>query len=251
MHTDDAVIDDVAMTPGVGFLHGLFDPNLAFIFFWLGLALIVLELIVPGHIFSGTLGTILLLISIASFGLLPVRLIGIALLVASVVFFVIELKVAGLGTWSIAGIASLILGGLVLFDPGGGASVSPLVIVPVAIFMGVFFGFVVSKALAMRHLPAAQGAEAVVGREGVAGRRPRSGRGRAGRGGGMAGDRPASAPARREGPCHQARRTRAHRRTARPRARAVRRRRAGPGRGTTDGSHGLPSSSAPPSSCSC
>jgi membrane-bound serine protease (ClpP class) len=37
----------------------------------------------------------------------------------------------------------------------------------VAIFMGVFFGFVVSKALAMRHLPAAQGAEAVVGREGV------------------------------------------------------------------------------------
>ena len=44
----------------VGFLHSLFDPNLAFIFFWLGLALIVLELIVPGHIFSGTIGTILL-----------------------------------------------------------------------------------------------------------------------------------------------------------------------------------------------
>ena len=167
LHTADAPIDDVAMTPGVGFLHGLFDPNLAFIFFWLGLALIVLELIVPGHIFSGTLGTILLLLSIASFGLLPVRLIGIALLVASVVFFVIELKEPGLGIWSIAGIASLVLGGLVLFDPSGGASVSPFVIVPVAAFMGLFFGFVVSKALAMRHLPAAQGAEAVVGREGV------------------------------------------------------------------------------------
>jgi membrane-bound serine protease (ClpP class) len=167
LHTADASIDGVSMTPGVGFLHGLFDPNLAFTFFWLGLALIVLELIVPGHIFSGTLGTILLLISVASFGLLPVRLIGIALLVASVVFFVIELKVPGLGIWSIAGIASLVLGGLVLFDPSGGASVSPFVIVPVAVFMGLFFGFVVSKALAMRHLPAAQGAEAVVGREGV------------------------------------------------------------------------------------
>ena len=167
LHTADAAIDDVAMTPGVGFLHALFDPNLAFIFFWLGLALIVLELIVPGHIFSGTLGTILLLISIASFGLLPVRLIGIALLVASVVFFVIELKVPGLGIWSIAGIVVARPRWPRPVRSRGGRQVSPLVIVPVAVFMALFFGFVVSKALAMRHLPPAQGAEAVVGREGV------------------------------------------------------------------------------------
>jgi membrane-bound serine protease (ClpP class) len=165
--TRGAATDDVAMPAGVGFLHDLFDPNLAFIFFWLGLALIVLELIVPGHVFSGTVGTILLLLAIASFGLLPVRLLGIALLVASVVFFVIELKVPGLGVWSLAGIASLVLGGLVLFDPASGVRVSPFAIVPVAAFMALFFGFVVSKALAMRHLPAAQGPEAIVGREGV------------------------------------------------------------------------------------
>jgi membrane-bound serine protease (ClpP class) len=167
LHTAGAAIQDVDMTPGVSFLHDLFDPNLAFIFFWLGLALIVLELIVPGHVFSGTLGTILLLTSIASFGLLPVRLIGIALLVASVVFFVVELKVPGLGIWSAAGIVSLVLGGLFLFDPSGGVRVSPFAIVPVAAFMALFFGFVVAKALAMRHLPPAQGPEAVVGREGV------------------------------------------------------------------------------------
>ncbi len=167
LRTAGAAVRDVDMTPGAGFLHDLFDPNLAFIFFWLGLALIVLELIVPGHVFSGTIGTILLLTSIASFGLLPVRLIGIALLVASVVFFVVELKVPGLGIWSAVGIASLVLGGLFLFDPSGGVRVSPFAIVPVAAFMALFFGFVVAKALAMRHLPPAQGAEAVVGREGV------------------------------------------------------------------------------------
>jgi membrane-bound serine protease (ClpP class) len=167
LRTAGAAIEDRPMNAGVGFLHALFDPNLAFIFFWLGLALIVLELIVPGHVFSGTVGTILLLTSIASFGLLPVRLIGIALLVASVVFFVLELKVPGLGIWSIAGLVSLVLGGLVLFDPSGGVRVSPFAIVPVAAFMALFFGFVVAKALAMRHLPPAQGAEAIVGREGV------------------------------------------------------------------------------------
>jgi membrane-bound serine protease (ClpP class) len=167
VQTAGASVRDVDMTPGVSFLHDLFDPNLAFIFFWLGLALIVLELIVPGHVFSGTIGTILLLTAIASFGLLPVRLIGIAFLVASVVFFVIELNMPGLGIWSAAGIASLVLGGLFLFDPSGGVRVSPFTIVPVAAFMASFFGFVVAKALAMRHLPAAQGPEAVIGREGV------------------------------------------------------------------------------------
>ena len=165
--TEGASITEVDMSPGVGFLHRLFDPNLAFIFFWLGLALIVLELIVPGHIFSGTLGTILLILAVVSFGLLPVRLIGIAFLVASIVFFVIELKVPGIGIWSVAGILSLIAGGLFLFDSSGGAKVSPVVIVVVALCMAAFFGFVVAKALAMRHLPPAQGPEAVVGREGV------------------------------------------------------------------------------------
>jgi membrane-bound serine protease (ClpP class) len=165
--TAGAAVEDRPMGAGIGFLHALFDPNLAFIFFWLGLALIVLELIVPGHVFSGTVGTILLILSIVSFGLLPVRVVGIALLLASIVFFVLELKVPGLGLWSFAGIAALVLGGLFLFDPAGGVRVSPFVIVPVAGAMALFFGFVVSKALAMRHLPPAQGPEAIVGREGV------------------------------------------------------------------------------------
>ena len=167
LETAGASIEDRSMTPGVGFLHALFDPNLAFIFFWLGLALIVLELIVPGHVFSGTVGTVLLILSIVSFGLLPVRLIGIALLVASVVFFVIEIKAPGLGIWSIAAIAALVLGGLLLFDPSGGVRVSPLAIAPVAALMALFFGVVVAKALALRHLPPAQGPGAVIGREGV------------------------------------------------------------------------------------
>ena len=167
VRTAGARIEDRPMTPGVGFLHDLFDPNLAFIFFWLGLALIVLELIVPGHIFSGTVGTILLILAIVSFGLLPVRLIGVVLLAGSVVFFVLELKVPGLGIWSIAGIASLVLGGLLLFNPAGGVRVSPFAIVPVAIVMTLFFGVVVSKALSLRHLPPAHGPHSVVGREGV------------------------------------------------------------------------------------
>ena len=87
--TDWALVDE-SMGGFVGFLHALLDPNLAFIFFWLGLVLIVIELIVPGHIFSGTIGTILLILAIVSFGLLPVRLIGVILLIAAAVAFFVR-----------------------------------------------------------------------------------------------------------------------------------------------------------------
>ncbi len=161
-------IAERSMAPGVAFLHGLFDPDIAFIFFWLGLGLLVLELIIPGHFVSGTIGAILLIVAFVSFGLLPVRLIGILLLVASVVFLVLELKAPGLGVWSFAGIASLIGGGLFLYDGAGGVRVSPAVLISVACGVALFFGFALTKLLAIRHAPALpHGMQAILGKEGV------------------------------------------------------------------------------------
>jgi membrane-bound serine protease (ClpP class) len=164
---EDRPIDERSMSPLVGFLHQLFDPNLAFLFFWLGLALIVLELLVPGHIFSGTVGTILLIIAIVSFGLLPVRLAGILLLIAAVALLLAELSAPGLGVWGIAGIVCLVLGGVFLYNGSGGVHVSPGVIALVAIGAALFFGIAVSKVLQIRKLPAAQGPDVIIGKEGV------------------------------------------------------------------------------------
>jgi membrane-bound serine protease (ClpP class) len=165
--TAGAPIQERSMGAFIGFLHGLIDPNLAFIFFWLGLALIVLELLVPGHIFSGTIGTILLILAVVSFGLLPVRLIGIGLLAASVVAFILEAKHPGLGIWSILGVVFLVAGGWFLYDRAGGAGVSLAVIVPVAAFMILFSGVVVAKARKLRDLPPPAGPEAIIGESGV------------------------------------------------------------------------------------
>lgn len=167
VHTAGATITDESIGGFVGFLHGLLDPNLAYIFFWLGLALIVLELLIPGHVFSGTLGTILLILSIVSFGLLPVRLIGVGLLVGAAVAFVLEAAHPGLGIWGILGLVFLVLGGWFLYDRAGGVSVSPWVIVPVAALVGLFFGVVVAKARKLREMPPAPGPEAIVGQEGI------------------------------------------------------------------------------------
>jgi membrane-bound serine protease (ClpP class) len=168
LHTAGAQVVDQGMGGFFGFLHRLLDPNVAFVFFWLGLALIVLEIIVPGHIFSGTLGTILLILAVVSFGLLPVRLVGIALLVGAAIAFAVEAAHPGLGIWGVLGLVALVLGGWFLYDRSGGAGVSPATIVPVAIFIGVFFGLVVTKARQLREMPPPVGPEAIVGREGVA-----------------------------------------------------------------------------------
>jgi membrane-bound serine protease (ClpP class) len=163
-----APLVDRSMGGFVGFLHTLLDPTLAFIFFWLGLALIVLELLVPGHIFSGTIGTVLLILAIVSFGVLPVQLIGVLLLVAAAALMVIELNAPGFGVWGIAGTICLLLGGWFLYDRAGGVVVSPGVLIGTAVFVGVFFAVVLRKVLRVRRLPPAQGTETVIGKHGVA-----------------------------------------------------------------------------------
>jgi membrane-bound serine protease (ClpP class) len=167
MRTAGAAIEEEPLGGFFGFLHTLLDPDLAFIFFWLGLGLVILELIVPGHIFSGTLGTIVLILAFVSFGVLPVRIIGIALLVLSVVAFILELKAPGFGVWGVTAIIALLLGGWFLYDRAGGVEVSPGVLVGVAVFAGLFFGLVVVKALSLRHTPPAQ-LRPIVGADGIA-----------------------------------------------------------------------------------
>ena len=166
--TAGAPVVDRSMGGFVGLLHTLLDPSLAFIFFWLGLALIVLELLVPGHVFSGTVGTAMLILAIVSFGVLPVQLIGVLLLVAAAVLMIVELTAPGFGVWGIAGTICLLLGGWFLYDRAGGVSVSPVVLVGTAVFVAVFFAIVLRKVLAVRRMPVAQGVETVVGRPGIA-----------------------------------------------------------------------------------
>jgi membrane-bound serine protease (ClpP class) len=164
---DGVPVEERGIGGFVGFLHGLFDPSLAFLFFWLGLILLVLELLIPGHVFSGTIGFILLAISLWSFGLLPVRWVGLVLIVISVVAFVIELKAPGIGIWGAIGIITLLLGGWFLYDRTGGVTVSPWALGLTAALVAGFFGLVVAKVLRMRHMPVTQGPESIVGKEGV------------------------------------------------------------------------------------
>lgn len=160
-----------AQSPGLGLsiLHGLIDPNLAFIFFYLGIILIIIEVLHPGVSVPGVLGTLLLVASIMSFGILPVQLGGVVLLVASAVLYLLELKHPGIGLPAIGGTICLVLGGLLLFDPSvPDLRVSRWLLLVVPTLVVAFFALVVQAALEARRKPPMITVDQVYGEEGVA-----------------------------------------------------------------------------------
>jgi membrane-bound serine protease (ClpP class) len=169
LDTTNAQIEGLSMSWGPALLHSLVDPDLAFLFFFLGLILIVVELLHPGISVPGLLGTIFLVTSVISFGLLPVRLGGVVLLIASAVFFLLEFKHPGFGFPTVGGVICLVLGGLLLFNSSvPNAQVSPWLIGSVAVLAGLFFAVVVQAALAARRGAVTMGAESMIGTVGVA-----------------------------------------------------------------------------------
>jgi membrane-bound serine protease (ClpP class) len=169
LHTAGATLQEQSLGPGANLLHTLIDPNFAFIFFYLGIILIIIELLHPGVSVPGVLGTLLLITSIVAFGILPVQLGGVALLVASAVLYLLELKHPGIGLPAIGGTICLVLGGLLLFDPSApDVHVSRWLLVVMPALLVAFFAVVVQAALEARHQPPMIDVDLLYGEEGVA-----------------------------------------------------------------------------------
>lgn len=169
VHTAGAAVDSKELGFVARLLHPLFGPDLAFLFFYLGLGLIIIEILAPGISVPGIFGAVLLFLALSTFGMLPVQLIGLVLLAASMGFFLVELHHPGLGLPTIAGVIALVAGGLFLFDPAApGARVSLGVIAPTAITFSLFFYYVVRAALRTRHLKPSTLSQAALGAVGYA-----------------------------------------------------------------------------------
>jgi membrane-bound serine protease (ClpP class) len=115
------------------------------------------------------LGTLLLVTSVVAFGILPVQAGGLVLLAASVVLFLVELKHPGVGLPLVGGIACLILGGLLLYDPSTEVHVSRWLVALVTAALVGLFGFVLQAVREARALPPpGAGMDELVGAAGVA-----------------------------------------------------------------------------------
>jgi membrane-bound serine protease (ClpP class) len=168
LQTTGAVVERAKMTFTESLLHVFIDPNIAFLFFALGVAGIVYEVLNPGLNVAGVVGLILLISSFVIIGMLPVNVAGLLLVAAAIGFFVIDAHVTGHGLPTVAGIVSLVLGGLFLFDStAANVQVSKALIAGVSLALGGFFFFVLRAALATRKQLPMAGGDSVIGTVGT------------------------------------------------------------------------------------
>lgn len=137
------------------------DPNLALLFLSIGTLAVIYEAANPGMGFAGVAGVILLLLGFFALAVLPVQTAGIALLILAIALFIGEIFVPGVGVLAAGGAIALLLAGLFLFE--GPLRVSPPVLWPTAVLMGVLTTFAGRAALKARLRPATTGPETLVG----------------------------------------------------------------------------------------
>ncbi len=163
---DDRIWIDESLRTRI--LKVISDPNITYILMMIGLAGLYFELSHPGTILPGVVGSIALILAFYSFQTLPVNTAGLLLIVLSIIFFILEMKVASFGLLSLAGIASLFLGSLMLFDrTDGQMGVSWTVLIPTIVFVGGFFIVVAGLVFRSRSRRPMTGASGLVGKTGM------------------------------------------------------------------------------------
>ena len=171
LHTRNAAVSLREKSVQQKLLDILSDPNIAYIFMMLGIYGLLFELYNPGAILPGIVGFISLILAFYSFHTLPVNYAGVALVVFSVVLFVLEIKIPSHGLLTAGGIISLLLGSIMLFQaesPLDLVSVSWEVILLAVAFTAAFFIFAIGMGIKAQRLKPTTGAQGLVGEIGKA-----------------------------------------------------------------------------------
>ncbi|MFL5731729.1 MAG: NfeD family protein [Chloroflexia bacterium] len=166
LHTKGVPTQEVPLTLIEQILLVLTNPSVAFILISLGTLGITWEFINPGAVFPGVIGAIMLLIGLMALGTLPINAAGLAFIILAFILFIADVFMPTHGILTAGGIASLVIGGLLVVNTSeapGVPGVSPYTIAGVAAALGGFFFFAVYKVYRARKAQPATGRESMVG----------------------------------------------------------------------------------------
>lgn len=149
-------------------LKTISNPNIAYVLMMIGLAGLYFELSHPGAIFPGVIGGICLVLAFFAMQTLPVNYAGILLIILAIIFFIMEMKITSYGLLSIAGVVSLLLGSLMLFETSSPEfQLSWRVLLPTLLIVSGFFMVVASLVFKSQISKPRTGAKGLIGEIGV------------------------------------------------------------------------------------
>lgn len=111
-----ATIQPIERSARQRFLSRIVEPNIALVLLALGALGLYVEFSHPGLIAPGVAGSILLIMGMFAFSLLPINWTGALLIACAFVFFILEAKFISHGVLTAGGIISLVLGSLILVN---------------------------------------------------------------------------------------------------------------------------------------
>jgi membrane-bound serine protease (ClpP class) len=144
------------------FLQTLSDPNIAYILFTLATIGLITEISNPGLVFPGVAGGVSLFLAFYSLGVLDAYWGGMALILLAVGLFIAEYFTTAFGLLTAGGIASLVMGSLILFSHSPGIEVNRGLIAGVTAGVTAFAVFVVGAIVRGQRRPKATGAEGMI-----------------------------------------------------------------------------------------
>lgn len=171
LNTQNIQIQELDMSFIEAFLLLLTDPNIAFLLLAIGVQSILIEISSPGGWVAGFIGAVCLTLATYGMGVLPINWFGIIFLIIAFVLFILDIKAATHGALTTAGVASFIIGALVLFNSPGTPEfqrVSVPLVVGTGIFLGLLFFAVLVFALRALKFAIQTGSESLVGKTGTA-----------------------------------------------------------------------------------
>jgi membrane-bound serine protease (ClpP class) len=140
------------------------SPTVAGLLLLIGLVGLYAEMQSPGAVFPGIIGGICLLLALFALSVLPTSWAGIGLLLLGLLFFFLEVKLAGHGLFAIGGGVSMVLGAVLLFPRDELAPRGDFwFVVGGAVTASAILAALSLKALSMQRLPKVTGEGALIG----------------------------------------------------------------------------------------
>jgi membrane-bound serine protease (ClpP class) len=170
LHTAGAPVIEVQRTFMEELLVVLANPNIAFLLLAVGVQAILIEISNPGGWIPGFVGAVCLLLATYGMGLLPVNWFGLLFLLLAFALFILDIKAPTHGALTAAGVASFIVGALVMFNSPNVPSfqrVSVPLVVGTGLTLGLIFFVIVGFAVRAQSTPLKMGRVMLLGQVGV------------------------------------------------------------------------------------